>query len=160
MKLYHGSNVVVKNPDLNYSNRARDFGSGFYLTSSLEQAASWARHRTYLSKTGKPTITVFELDDNYVNNLLVKKYDSASKEWLVFITKNRTNAESIKNDYDIIIGPVANDNTTPVINLYLSKIIDFEVAIKELKTYVLKDQYVIKTEESLKFLKYEGVIYD
>lgn len=160
MKLYHGSNVVVKNPDLNYSNRARDFGSGFYLTSSLEQAVSWARHRTYLSKTGKPTITVFELDDNYVNNLLVKKYDSASKEWLVFITKNRTNAESIKNDYDIIIGPVANDNTTPVINLYLSKIIDFEVAIKELKTYVLKDQYVIKTEESLKFLKYEGVIYD
>lgn len=80
MKLYHGSNVVVKNPDLNYSNRARDFGSGFYLTSSLEQAVSWARHRTYLSKTGKPTITVFELDDNYVNNLLVKKYDSASKE--------------------------------------------------------------------------------
>ena len=160
MKLYHGSNVVVKNPDLNYSNRARDFGSGFYLTSSLEQAVSWARHRTYLSKTGKPTITVFELDDNYVNNLLVKKYDSASKEWLEFITKNRTNAESIKNDYDIIIGPVANDNTTPVINLYLSKIIDFEVAIKELKTYVLKDQYVIKTEESLKFLKYEGVIYD
>lgn len=78
----------------------------------------------------------------------------------MFITKNRTNAESIKNDYDIIIGPVANDNTTPVINLYLSKIIDFEVAIKELKTYVLKDQYVIKTEESLKFLKYEGVIYD
>ena len=57
----------------------------------------------------------------------------------MFITKNRTNAESIKNDYDIIIGPVANDNTTPVINLYLSKIIDFEVAIKELKTYVLKD---------------------
>ena len=57
----------------------------------------------------------------------------------MFITKNRTNAESIKNDYDTIIGPVANDNTTPVINLYLSKIIDFEVAIKELKTYVLKD---------------------
>jgi len=160
MKLYHGSNVVVKSPDLNYSNRARDFGSGFYLTSSLEQAKSWARHRTYLSKTGKPTISVFELDDNYVNNLLVKKYDSASKEWLEFITKNRTNEESIKNDYDIIIGPVANDNTTPVINLYLSKIIDFEIAIKELKTFVLKDQYVIKTNKALEYLKYEGVIYD
>lgn len=160
MKLYYGSNVVVKSPNLNFSNRARDFGSGFYLTSSLEQAQSWARHRTYLSKTGKPTINVFELDDNYVNNLLVKKYDSANKEWLEFITKNRTNEESIKNDYDIIIGPVANDNTTPFINLYLSNIIDFEVAIKELKTFVLKDQYVIKTNKALDYLKYEGVIYD
>lgn len=160
MKLYYGSNVVVKSPNLNFSNRARDFGSGFYLTSSLEQAQSWARHRTYLSKMGKPTISVYELDDNYINNLLVKKYDSASKEWLEFITKNRTNEESIKNDYDIIIGPVANDNTTPVINLYLSNIIDFEVAIKELKTFVLKDQYVIKTNKALEYLKYEGVIYD
>ena len=95
-----------------------------------------------------------------INNLLVKKYDSASKEWLEFITKNRTNEESIKNDYDIIIGPVANDNTTPVINLYLSNIIDFEVSIKELKTFVLKDQYVIKTKKALEYLKYEGVIYD
>jgi len=47
MKLYYGSSVSVSNPDLSISNRTRDFGNGFYLTSSLEQAISWATHRTY-----------------------------------------------------------------------------------------------------------------
>ncbi len=32
MKLYHGSNVTVKNPRIIESKRALDFGNGFYLT--------------------------------------------------------------------------------------------------------------------------------
>ena len=42
MKLYHGSNVVVENPQLIPSKRLLDFGEGFYLTSDLEQARKWA----------------------------------------------------------------------------------------------------------------------
>ena len=159
MKLYHGSNMGVKEPNLEYSNRTRDFGKGFYLTSSIEQATSWAKHRTYqLEKKGEPTVTVFELDDEYVNNLNIKNYSHADAEWLEYITLNRTSKESIQCDYDVVIGPVVNDNTTPVINLFLNKIISEEVAIENLKTYVLKDQYTIKTEKALQYLHYEGVI--
>ena len=42
MILYHGSNVEVKNPQIIDSNRALDFGKGFYLTSDVEQAKRWA----------------------------------------------------------------------------------------------------------------------
>ena len=38
MKLYHGSNVEVKEPSLHYSEKNRDFGQGFYLTSDINQA--------------------------------------------------------------------------------------------------------------------------
>ena len=80
MKLYHGSNVEVKNPDLNYSNRGRDFGNGFYLTSSLEQAKSWAKHRTHIYNEGKPTVSVYELDDKcdeeYPRILSEKEYEN------------------------------------------------------------------------------------
>lgn len=38
MKLYHGSNVVVSKPEILVSDRKLDFGTGFYLTSSNEQA--------------------------------------------------------------------------------------------------------------------------
>ncbi|MDP8032697.1 DUF3990 domain-containing protein [Pasteurella atlantica] len=38
MKLYHGSNIEVAEPKLLTNQRLLDFGSGFYLTSSLQQA--------------------------------------------------------------------------------------------------------------------------
>ena len=43
MLLYHGSNTEVSNPQILESNRHLDFGKGFYLTSSYEQAKRWAK---------------------------------------------------------------------------------------------------------------------
>ena len=43
MKLYHGSNVEVRNPKIHPNLRALDFGAGFYLTSSEAQAIRWAK---------------------------------------------------------------------------------------------------------------------
>ena len=42
VKLYHGSNVKVENPNLNYSYKRRDFGKGFYLTGDYDQAKAWS----------------------------------------------------------------------------------------------------------------------
>lgn len=42
MILYHRSNIVVENPKIIQSDRRLDFGTGFYLTSSYEQAERWA----------------------------------------------------------------------------------------------------------------------
>ena len=41
MKLYHGSNIEVKNPQILKSDRKLDFGTGFYVTTSFEQAEKW-----------------------------------------------------------------------------------------------------------------------
>ena len=38
MRLLHGSNVAVKNPDLKWCQSKNDFGRGFYLTPSSEAA--------------------------------------------------------------------------------------------------------------------------
>ena len=35
MKLYHGSNVEVKNPQVFEADRKLDFGTGFYVTTSF-----------------------------------------------------------------------------------------------------------------------------
>lgn len=42
MLLYHGSNIEVSNPQILETDRRLDFGKGFYLTSSFEQAKRWA----------------------------------------------------------------------------------------------------------------------
>lgn len=41
--LYHGSYCEVKEPDLAKCAKRKDFGQGFYLTTSKEQAESFLR---------------------------------------------------------------------------------------------------------------------
>jgi hypothetical protein len=36
MTLYHGSNVAVENPNLEFSRKNLDFGAGFYTTVNKE----------------------------------------------------------------------------------------------------------------------------
>ncbi len=42
MRLYHGSNCQIEAIDLNRGKTAKDFGKGFYLSPSLENAKDWA----------------------------------------------------------------------------------------------------------------------
>ena len=45
--LYHGSYCAVENPDLAKCALYKDFGQGFYLTTSKEQAKSFAKLSAY-----------------------------------------------------------------------------------------------------------------
>ncbi|MBR4199077.1 MAG: DUF3990 domain-containing protein [Bacteroidales bacterium] len=46
MILYHGSLEIVESPKILEPNRPLDFGSGFYTTSSMQQARKWVKLRT------------------------------------------------------------------------------------------------------------------
>lgn len=160
MRLYHGSNIAVKSPKLQPTVRALDFGPAFYLTSSLEQARKWAKLKTYRSRTGVPTVSAYEFDDTLELN--IRTFHSADSDWLQYISINRKNRTNIiKDDYDIVIGPVANDDTMPVINLYLKGSYSEEEAVKRLLPQNLKDQYAFKTEKALNLLTFcEVMIYE
>ena len=47
-------------------------------------------------------------EENPVLN--VKRFDALSEEWLEFIKENRSKG-GLQHKYDVIIGPVADDNT-------------------------------------------------
>ncbi len=157
MILYHGSNVLVTYPKILESDRALDFGKGFYLTSDIEQAKKWALLITKRRKIGKATVSSYEIKEEDLNILSILKFDYANEQWLTYIAKNRKK-EEIYEKHDIIIGPVANDNTMPVITLYLRGDYDIDEAIKRLLTQRLKDQVVFKNEKSLSYLKFKGEI--
>ena len=44
-KVYHGSIEEVRNPEIRQPNRSLDYGSGFYTTTSYEQAKKWVERR-------------------------------------------------------------------------------------------------------------------
>lgn len=157
MILYHGSDVEVKEPILLKVQRELDFGKGFYTTSDLEQAARWAERTAKRRGESNAFVTVYEVNEDELKNIRLLSFDSPNVEWLNFVVKNRK-GEYIAGDWDIISGPVADDQTAQVIDLYLEGAYDEEEAIRRFLTQRLKDQYTFKTNEALKLLIFKEVI--
>ena len=101
---------------------------------------------------GSQIITVYDLDEESLEKLDVLRFDSASEQWLKFVSKNRY-LKDYTDDFDVVIGPVANDRTMPVIRLYFAGIYDEAETVKRLLPQKLKDQYAFKTEKALKILR-------
>lgn len=160
MDLYHGSNVAVTSPEILITNHALDFGSGFYTTSVLEQAKKWAVVQTKRRETGIATVSIFEFDEVIAKQeCAIKYFDAPNKEWLDFVTANRKKVYN-GHEYDIVIGPVANDRTMPVITAYLQNQIDEDTALILLKPQKLANQYAFLTAKGLRCLTFKEVIYN
>lgn len=152
MKLYHGTNTDINEIDINKYNPNKDFGQGFYLTDIPEQALLMAKRRVRITKTGQPIVIEYDFDEEYFNNglLNVKIFDEPSKDWALFILNNRRNS-SINNqhNYDIVIGPIANDGVAFQLDRYENNIITLDVLVKELSYQKLNKQYYFGTKNAI-----------
>ena len=157
MILYHGSNVVVREPHLLKIQRELDFGKGFYTTSDLEQASKWARRTALRLKQSQGYVSVYEVDEEKMLTLRVLRFDKPDEHWLRFVVANRKGAAPT-DEWDIIHGPVANDQTMPVIDLFLDGMYDEEETIKRLLPQKLKDQYTFKSNSAIALLRFKEVI--
>lgn len=158
MILYHGSNVEVKNTQIIKSRKLLDFGAGFYLTSDYEQAEKWAVRTTGRRAEGRPTISVYNVNDKELEGLSRLIFEQANKEWLRYISVYRTD-KSASDSYDIVIGPVANDQAIRTVNDFLKGRFTEDIAIQLLLPQNLKDQYVFKTEKAISILELVEVKY-
>lgn len=155
MLLYHGSNTKVEKPQIIISNRALDFGSGFYTTSDKTQAERWAKLQALRRNKGTPALSVYEFDEERAKDLTILRFMRADRSWLDFVTQNRQTMY-VGEKKDIVIGPAANDTTMPVLADYMSGTISEEIALILLKPQKLSDQCAFLTWNSLRCLKYLG----
>ena len=157
MRLYHGSNVVVPRPEILNSDRKLDFGVGFYLTSSLEQAERWARLVVDRRGGGRPVVTVYEIDEAQLSTLRVRRFEKANRQWLNFVVANRE-SQIEDQKWDVVIGPVANDRTMPVIRLFMAKVYTAAETLRRLLPQNLHDQYTFKTVKALQRLQFKECV--
>lgn len=158
-RVYHGSIDEVVNPEIRQPNRSLDYGSGFYTTTSYEQAKRWVERRMKDKGVAIGYVNIYELDEKLVKNMKSLFFENPTEEWVSFVMKNRTERNFI-HDYDVVYGPVADDSVYTQFALYEGGIISLPTLIHELKTYKLVDQYLFHTEKSLlaiKFVKSEIV---
>ena len=153
MKLYHGSTVGVEQPDLQKCRFATDFGHAFYTTTSYEQAKQWAKIKQKRANVKTAIVSIFEFDEIilYSNNYKVRHFEKATEEWLDFVISNRRGKYT--ENYDFVMGPVANDSLYATILLYENGVISAAAAIEQLKSYTLFDQLSFHTEKALENLK-------
>ncbi|WP_165006518.1 DUF3990 domain-containing protein [Neisseria yangbaofengii] len=157
MILYHGSNVQIVVPDLSKGRNPLDFGRGFYLTSSQEQATNWAKRKTERLQEGIACLNIYEFNQALIGDLSVKIFEQADESWLDFIVQNR-NETYLGESYDIVIGPVADDGVLRLIRLYMEEFYDKDETIRRFKTERLDDQYVFCTQKALNCLTFKGAI--
>lgn len=155
MILYHGSNIAIETIDLGKCRPYKDFGRGFYLTDIREQAQRMAA-RAVRMFDGSPEITSFEfdIDDAICAGLKVKIFESPDREWAKFVMQNRDfNVPQPAHDYDIVVGPVADDTIARLLRMFTENFIDEEQLLRELTFSKVTSQYFFHTEASVALLK-------
>ncbi len=157
LKVYHGSTFIVKRPDLEILNYKTDLRKGIYTTTDIEQAKKWTEikkrrlKKENINKNITQYVNIYEYTEN--RNLNILNFNEATEEWLKFVFKNRQSDELV-HQYDIVIGPVADDNLYQVLVGYENGIYDIKETIKRLKTYLLSNQISFHTLKSLECIKY------
>lgn len=156
-KLYHGSNVAIEKIDLSRSKRGKDFGQGFYLNTSPDQAMAMAIRTVRFQGNGQPTLSCFEFDEAKANEfgLNIKVFPDYSEEWAEFVVMNRkNNSEYPAHPYDIVIGPIADDTVGVQIRRYIMGYLSAAALVDELKfkgDHAI--QYFFGTSRAVEFLK-------
>ncbi len=166
MILYHGSTLVIREPDVLHSQVYLDFGPGFYLTSFVKQAERWAARKAMRKRgraAGRPqraVVNVYNLSDDY-RKMNVLSFGGADEQWLEFVCACRR-GENVYQGYDMIVGNVADDDVFRAVSMYLDGTWDKERTLRELTFFRANDQYCMTSQaaidKNLRFVRAYEVI--
>jgi hypothetical protein len=143
MQLYHGTSLEIKDPQILAGKYAKDFGTGFYCTALKEQAIRWA------NRYDTPVLNTYFYEKD--NSLQTREFPEMTEEWLDFIVFCR-NGKS--HDYDLVSGPMANDQIYNYISDYISGAITREQFWVLAKFKRPTHQITFCTQVALKCLKF------
>jgi hypothetical protein len=170
--LFHGTTHDFSEIDVRRGKPYKDFGQGFYLTGVYERARNIAiRNRRIeearilvMNDRKRQNVYVYEYEfaTQDLDKLNVKKFASADREWLKFIIQNRMSRVQ-QHDYDIVIGPTANDDTRTsirtVMNAANGRVLSdaaIDLLIEMLEPNNLPEQYFFGTNKAAALLKLTG----
>jgi hypothetical protein len=127
--LYHGSIHLFDKIDVSCGKPFKDFGMGFYASPGAEHSENLALRNKAIEEArikkqeALPAVSAwlyeYEFYGRNRENLNVKEFENADKEWMRFVVQNRASGTRIHH-YDVVIGPTANDNTRVAIRAFFA----------------------------------------
>ena len=160
IRLYHGSENIIKIPQYRFGNHKNDYGYGFYCTESLDLANEWG-----CSEEKDGFANEYELDMAGLSVLNLSDSGYNILNWLAILLENRTFDLSsevsvaakdyiLKNfhisyeHYDIIRGYRADDSYFSFANAFLNNVISVQKLNKAMYLGKLGEQIVLKSEKA------------
>lgn len=174
MLLYHGSYCAVHKPELEKCSPYKDFGRGFYVTTSKKQAERFVpsairkavRFGTLEDGHDDGVVTVYRF--TLPSSLRLCEFDSADVAWLHCVAAHRQKSafpdvRREMEEYDLIAGKMANDQTNATLTAYLAGLYGRigepetdRTCIRRLMPERLENQICLRTQAALDALEYEG----
>ena len=127
LHLYHGSKSGLKGTPKPKSRKICDFGSGLYLGDNPNQPKS------LISRKGFTSSVLYDVQLD-LSNLTILDLRKDNRMWCLFVAYNRKAFDctqyprlmqifyKYENAYDVIIGPIADDKMTLVLDRFLSNL--------------------------------------
>ncbi len=148
LELFHTGYEEIKNPDVHYGRKNADFGQGFYMSDDGQFAGRWAREQ----RDREIVVNNYELE---TEGLLIKSLDR-DKSWADYIFNNRAAKDDYLKEYDVIIGPIANDTLYNTFGIITSGYLTREEALKLLTVGPCYKQIVMKSNKAISQLKWKN----
>lgn len=166
MRLLHGSNRIIKEPQFGYGKKYNDYGLGFYCTENIEMANEWS---VEADRDGIVNVYNLDLDNLTVLDLTNKDYNIL--EWLEILLENRTFdiqtdfgyesinyiRENFKPEYetfDVIKGYRADDSYFSFAQDFLNNNISLNTLKKAMQLGGLGEQIVLKSQKSFENIQF------
>ena len=165
--VFHGGLTRVETVDFSLCSPGKDFGRGFYTTTSKEQAERFAKIKKKRAGVTESLVSVYDYLPPV--DLLIHRFTAPDLGWLDFVLFNRGFLDGgnpllsrCPRLPDIIIGPVANDTVGVVLSLLTngafgdpSSEIAKSIAIAQLRTEKLFDQVFFATQAAVSALTFK-----
>lgn len=168
--LYHGSTARVEKPNVKFGRSTLDFGQGFYTTTSKEQAVRWARSKMKREGVKRGVISSYSYTHNDFNSCF--RFSAADLEWLDYILgcrKYLTVSTMKYSIFDILVGPVADDDVNTSITLFMAEAygdpstrVAKETLLRFLEVKNLHNQVCFRSQmaaDCLAFLRGEEIVF-
>ena len=118
--LFHGTISSIERIDVSLGRAHKDFGRGFYMAMSPHQAIGMM-HKKYREAVRRSRdaarckfverLYKIQLKPTSESGLNVKVFRTADMEWLEFILLCRESDLAHPHEYDVVVGPTADDDT-------------------------------------------------
>ena len=125
--LFHGTLAHIDKIDVTQGKPRKDFGRGFYLALSAEQAIGMMhkklreatrRSRNKSSEGFVERLYKVQLKPSAEAVLKIRTFDAVDMEWLDFVLLNRETSDGNTHDFDMVVGPTADDDTMVALRNY------------------------------------------